>query len=125
MTFRHHSCIRLVNAVFYAWHGVNKEEHRLGGKYEVDAELFFDGRQAAEEDNIGKTVDYLQVYEKIRLILTEKRYALIEAAAFDIASGIMADIPLVDKVSIRVRKRNPPIGGICDYAEAEYVVERA
>ena len=37
--------VRLINAVFYAHHGVMKEEHRIGGRYEVDVsmDVNFDG----------------------------------------------------------------------------------
>jgi dihydroneopterin aldolase len=124
MSERHHSCIRLVNVVFYAHHGVNREEHKIGGKYEVDAELYFDYRIAAENDDIGKTVDYQLVYEKIRTVLTQEKYFLIEAVAHDIASGLMEVFPSLDRVAVRVRKRNPPVGGVCDYAEADYGIGR-
>ena len=47
--------VRLVNAVFYAHHGVMKEEHKIGGRYEVDVAMdgvFIDGRvqQPADYD---------------------------------------------------------------------------
>ena len=72
-----HSCVRLVNIVFYAHHGVLKEEHTVGAKYEVDAELSFDFTDAAQKDDITKTVDYGAVYKKIRSVLTLKKYFLI------------------------------------------------
>jgi dihydroneopterin aldolase len=125
MNLRHQSCIRLVNAVFYAWHGVHAEERRLGGKYEVDAELFFDSREAAETDNISKTVNYQQAYETIGTIMTGKSVALIETLACTIAERLMEGFPVVESVTVRVRKRNLPLGGLCDYAEAEHRIEKA
>ncbi|MEI8185196.1 MAG: dihydroneopterin aldolase [Chlorobiaceae bacterium] len=119
------SCVRLMNIVFYAHHGVLKEEHTVGAKYEVDAELSFDFRDAAQNDDITKTVDYGAVYRKIRAALTHKKYLLIEAVAYKIAHDLLQDFPVLDKVSIKVRKRNPPVDGICDYAEADYSVTRA
>ena len=119
------SCVRLTNIVFYAHHGVLKEEHTVGAKYEVDAELLFDFTDAAQNDDISKTVDYGAVYRKIRDALTHKKYFLIESVAYKIAQGLLDDFPLLDKVSIKVRKRNPPVDGICDYAEADYSVSRA
>ncbi len=109
---------------FYAHHGVLKEEHTLGGKYEVDAELTFDFTEAAKSDDITKTVDYGLVYRKIREILTLKSFFLIEAVAGEIAHDLLRDFLILDKVSIRVRKRNPPVDGICDYAEADYSTTR-
>ncbi len=119
------SCVRLTNVVFYAHHGVLKEEHTIGAKYEVDAELSFDFTDAAQNDDITKTVDYGAVYRKIREVLTLKKYFLIEAVAYKIAHELLHDFPVLDRVSIKVRKHNPPIDGICDYAEADYSISRA
>ncbi len=124
MTQHAHSCVRLVNMVFYAHHGVLKEEHTIGAKYEVDAELTFDFTDAAKNDDITKTVDYGSVYKKIREALTLKKYFLIEAVACEIANDLLNDFPILEQVSIRVRKRNPPVDGICDYAEADYSTTR-
>jgi dihydroneopterin aldolase len=124
MTQHSRSRVRLVNMVFYAHHGVLKEEHRVGGKYEVDAELCFDYSEAALNDDITKTIDYGAVYQKIRDALTLKKYFLIEAVAYDIAHDLLRDFPVLESLSIRVRKRNPPVDGICDYAEAEYSITR-
>ena len=117
-------CVRLTNMVFYAHHGVLKEEHTIGAKYEVDAELFFDFTDAARNDDITKTVDYGAVYRKIREALTLKKFSLIEAVAYEIANDLLKDFPIIERVSIKVRKRNPPVDGICDYAEADYSIAR-
>ena len=118
------SCVRLVNMVFYAHHGVRKEEHAVGAKYEVDVELSFDFTEAAINDDITKTVDYGTVYRKIKEALTTKKYFLIEAVAYEIAQDLLRDFSVLDKVAINVRKRNPPVDGICDYAEADYSTSR-
>ena len=118
------SCVRLVNMVFYAHHGVLKEEHTIGAKYEVDAELSFDFSEAARLDDIKKTIDYGAVYRDIQEALTQKKYFLIEAVAYEIAHDLLRDFELLDRVTIRVRKRNPPVNGICDYAEADYSTTR-
>lgn len=125
MTHHSRSCVRLVNMVFYAHHGVLREEHRVGAKYEVDAELSFDFSDAAVNDEISKTVDYGAVYKKIRKVLTEKKYFLIESVAFELATDLLRDFPVLEEVTIRVRKRNPPVDGICDYAEADCTAIRS
>ncbi|EAT59051.1 dihydroneopterin aldolase [Chlorobium ferrooxidans] len=124
MTQHSLSCVRLVNMVFYAHHGVLREEHTVGAKYEVDAELFFDYTDAAKNDDITKTIDYGAVYRKIRAALTLRKFFLIEAVAYEIAHELLLDFPVIERLSIRVRKRNPPVDGICDYAEADYTTSR-
>lgn len=119
------SSVRLVNLVFYAHHGVMKEEHTVGAKYEVDAELVFDFNEAAALDDIRKTIDYGIVYQKIKAVLTQKRYYLIEAVACDIVHELLVEFPILEGASIKVRKRNPPLNGICDYAEACFSAARS
>ncbi len=110
--------------VFYAHHGVLKEEHRVGAKYEVDAELYFEFTEAAKQDDITKTIDYGAVYRKISEALTERKFFLIEAVSYEIANDLLRDFAIIESLTIRVRKRNPPVDGICDYAEAEYSTSR-
>ncbi|NTU94385.1 MAG: dihydroneopterin aldolase [Chlorobiaceae bacterium] len=125
MSVTQRSCIRLVNAEFYAWHGVLSEEHLLGGKYEVDAELRFDFQPAAEHDNIDMTVDYGRAYEIVRDVMTGRKAALIESLAYRIAMDLLQEFPLLEGVTVKVRKKNVPLGGLCDHAEAEYRIDRS
>ncbi|MBO8093553.1 MAG: dihydroneopterin aldolase [Prosthecochloris sp.] len=118
------SCIRLVNITFFAHHGVHKEEHFVGARYEVDAELFCDFSDAARNDDITRTIDYGTVYQLIEKIVTGKKFYLIEAVACSIADELLHSFRMLSRVTIRVRKRNPPIGGVCDYAEAEYTAQQ-
>jgi dihydroneopterin aldolase len=125
MNITSRTSVRLVNLVFYAHHGVLKEEHAVGAKYEVDAEMVFDFTQAAALDDISRTIDYGIVYAKIKNVLTHKRYYLIEAVAGDIVQELLGDFPLLSAVTIKVRKLNPPLNGICDYAEACFTATRS
>jgi 7,8-dihydroneopterin aldolase/epimerase/oxygenase len=118
------SYVRLMNAIFYAHHGVSKAEHKVGARYEVDAELELDFSDAGKTDKLSRTVDYAEVYAKIRDVITPNKFYLIEAVAERIASELLTDFAALRSVRIRVRKRNPPVGGVCDYAEADYFVER-
>jgi dihydroneopterin aldolase len=125
MTLHHRSCIRLVNAVFYARHGVHEEERRLGGKYEVDAELCFDCTAAATTDDLSLTIDYQQAYTIISEVMTAgEPAALIETLARRAAMRLIEELTLLEQVTIRVRKLALPLGGLCDYAEAEHRIEK-
>ena len=120
----HTGTVRLVNAVFYAHHGVTKEEHRLGGRYEVDVEMHFDFSDAAETDRLKSTVDYEGVYKMVHHLVTQNKFYLIEKLAFLIGNAIMNGYPIVEAVDVTVRKHNPPVGGTCDRAEATYRTTR-
>ena len=55
--------IRIKNASFYAYHGANREEQSIGGKFEADVDLYTDFSEAAKKDNLKLTVDYYKAYQ--------------------------------------------------------------
>jgi dihydroneopterin aldolase len=116
--------VKLVNCVFYAHHGVMQEEHRIGGRYEVDIVMGLDFGAAAADDDLDKTVDYERIYTMTRDIVTTNRFYLIERLAFLIADGVLKEHPIVESVEVTVRKPNPPVGGPCDRAEAVFEARR-
>jgi 7,8-dihydroneopterin aldolase/epimerase/oxygenase len=111
--------IRLRNAVFYAYHGVLKDEQTNGGKFEVDAELYADLAAARTTDSLHHTVNYEQAYGVIKKAVTEKKYYLVEALAHSIAQALLREFPVVEKVTIRVRKPGAPVHGVLDTIEVE------
>ena len=115
--------VRLVNAVFYGHHGVMQEEHRVGGRYEVDVSVGIDFEEAALHDDLTRTVNYEQVYDFVRTLVTENNFYLIEKLAYRIAQTVIDTYPDVEGVEVTVRKSNPPVGGPCDRAEATYTID--
>jgi dihydroneopterin aldolase len=117
--------VRLVNAVFYGHHGVMQEEHRIGGRYEVDVGVELDFEAAARHDDLTRTVDYETVYDFIRRLVTENEFYLIEKLAYRIAHTVQEEYPDVEGIEVTVRKPNPPVGGPCDRAEATYQIDNS
>lgn len=117
-SFMPNGTVRLVNAVFYAHHGVMQEEHRIGGRYEVDVSIDLDLEEAARTDDLSETVDYEKVYRLVEEIVTRNRFYLIEKLAYLIAREVLKTYPRVHAVEVAVRKPNPPVGGTADHAEA-------
>ena len=111
--------IRLHNAVFYAYHGVLSDEQNLGGKFEVDVDLYCDLSPGARTDNLRQTVNYEKVYDCIRSLILEKKYFLLEAVAGVIAKGILTRFRQVKTVTVRVRKPHAPVKGVVDHVEVE------
>ena len=109
--------VRLVNAVFYAHHGVMEEEHVIGGRFEVDVAMTLDVAEAAETDSLDRTVDYERVYRIAREVVTGANAFLIERLAVRIAQAVREAYPAIERVEVAVRKPNPPVGGPCDRAE--------
>jgi len=116
--------IRIKNATFYGYHGVSNEEQHVGGKFEADIDIYTDFSEAAKGDDLTKTVDYYQVFSFLSQFTVNRKYFLIEALAIEIANELLKKFERILKVAVRVRKNNPPMGGVVDCVEAEVVKER-
>jgi dihydroneopterin aldolase len=116
--------IRIKNATFYGYHGVSNEEQYVGGKFEADIDIYTDFSEAASDDDLTKTVDYYQVYSFLNQFTVKRKYYLIESLAIEIATELLKKFDRIIKVAVRVRKNNPPLGGVVDCVEAEVIKER-
>ena len=112
--------IRLKNMIFYGFHGVEKEEKKLGGRFEVDITLKCNLQKAIETDNLKDTINYEAVYDEVNKIITsEKNHHLLETLAGKICKNIKSNFPLVNTVTTTIRKPNVPIQGVLDTVEVE------
>jgi dihydroneopterin aldolase len=111
--------IRISNASFYAYHGVASDEQNLGGKFEIDLELRCNLSSAKESDDLRQTVNYEAVYALLTRIVTSKKYFLLEALAHTITRGTLQAFPIIQEVTVRVRKPHPPVKGVVDFVEVE------
>ena len=115
--------IRLKNMTFYAHHGFYEAERELGQKFEVDIEVQCDLSNAAQTDDLKKTVDYQSIYRIAKDIFENYKFKLIETVANNLANGIL-ELPGILTVLIRVRKPHVPLNGLLDYVEIEVFRER-
>lgn len=114
--------ITLKNMVFYGYHGAFAAERELGQRIEVDVEVQGDFAQAGRNDDLDLTVNYIDIYTVIKDIVEEQEFSLLEGIGMAIADQIIDSFDLA-KVTVRVRKPHPPIGGIIDYSEFEVIRE--
>ena len=50
--------ISVSNAEYFAFHGVREEERNLGGRYQVDVDVWFDPVKVSVSDDLSDTVNY-------------------------------------------------------------------
>lgn len=112
--------IKLNNMIFYGYHGAFSAERELGQRIEVDVELIGDFTSAGKNDDLDLTVNYIDVYTVVKDIVEEGEFSLIESMGVAIADQIIDSFDL-EQVVVRVRKPNPPLGGVLDSAEFEIV----
>ena len=95
---------------FYAHHGCYEEERVIGTFFTVDCCMECNIAVAAKEDDLSKTINYQTVYKLIALEL-RKTSLLLENIAYRIIIEIEHQFPLVENVTIKIRKLSPPLGG--------------
>lgn len=116
--------ISLKNMVFYGFHGVYEFERELGQRFYVDLEIKADLSQAGKSDNLQETVDYVSIYNQTKEIVENQRFQLLEALTYHIAGEVLRLHPLVEEVTVRIRKPSVPIAAALDYVEVESVRRR-
>jgi len=116
--------IRIRKATFYGYHGVRSEEQSVGGKFEADVDIYTDFTDAAHEDSLAKTIDYHKVYSFMYHLALDQKYYLIESLASKIADEMLMKFERINKIAVRVRKNNPPLGGVVDCVEVEIIKDR-
>ena len=102
--------IELENMEFKAFHGCYDLEKKVGNLFRVDVAIEAEIGDAAAKDSIGETVNYLTVFELVReqMAVTSD---LIENVAERIIDAIRARFPQVLRVTAKVSKLAPPLGG--------------
>lgn len=112
------------SAEFYAYHGVKAEEQAIGGKYQVDLDMFYDAREAIINDDVNAAVNYEVAMGCIEDVIAGESFNLIETICNDILNCVMDKFPNLRKSCVRVRKMNAPIRRVVSYVEAEQTMTR-
>lgn len=99
--------IELTGLRFHAFHGLYKEEKKIGGDYEVNLTIQHQP-QKLPVSHIEDTIDYSAVYNLIDELMQQPE-PLLETVASIIASEILRKFSHAEEVSVSVTKLNPPI----------------
>ena len=115
------SKIYLRNVRFHAFHGVLPQEGIVGNDYLVNLVLDYDFSSAMKTDDLQGTLNYAEVYQKVReeMAVSSK---LLEHVAGRIAQRLFSDFPEIQKLQLSITKVNPPMGADSDGAGVEVVL---
>ena len=95
--------IILSNIQVMGKHGVNPVEKLVKQPFSIDVALYTDLSAAAASDDLADTLDYAQLYCKIRSFVEDNSFQLLETLTSRLASMILED-KRITKVRIRVEK---------------------
>lgn len=107
--------IQIKRMQFYTFNGVLPEENKLGQRLELDAQFKVPFEQLGTQDDLAQTVSYAEVYDTIAAIVQQHQFKLIESLVNLIAQSLLAQFPLMQQVTLDLRKYGAPIAGIMDY----------
>jgi dihydroneopterin aldolase len=102
--------IQIENMEFYAFHGHFREEQIVGNKFLVDLTIETDLLVPAVSDNLKDAINYQVAYRLVKEEM-EKKSKLLENIAGRIIDSIYAHFEGLKKVTVKVSKINPPMGG--------------
>lgn len=102
--------IELEEMEFYAYHGCYREEKVVGNRFLVNVSIRLDMRRAAQSDSIKDALNYVKVYELVRVEM-QKTANLLEHVTGRILEGLYQNFPGIEWACVKVSKMNPPMGG--------------
>lgn len=104
--------IILSDLAFFAYHGVYEEEAQLGQRFYFDIDCGLDLRPAGKSDHDGDTVRYDHIAKRVEIMVTQRRFQLIEALAEAVAEDLLTHFDKIEEVTLKVRKPEAPIPAI-------------
>ncbi len=113
--------ISLEGMAFYAHHGYYTHERKRGNNYILDIHMDYDMEKAADTDELEYSVNYEDVYKICQSEMDDPRH-LIEAVAKRLAVRIKDEVAGIDKVTVRLEKLKPELGGAVARAVVVYEV---
>lgn len=114
--------IKVEGIRLYGFHGCLEEEGKIGTEYRANITVWGHLEKAAQTDQLPDTLDYVHI-NRIAEREVSQRSALIETVSNRIIDGILAEMPDVQKVKVKLAKLYPPING--DVASVSVVMNRS
>ena len=101
--------IRIENLKVFAYHGVFEEEKQNGQDFYINARLKSNLKKAGMTDRLRESTHYGEVCLQIKKTMTEQKYDLIERVCERCIEDILICFPLVQEVTMELRKPQAPI----------------
>ncbi|WP_018924754.1 dihydroneopterin aldolase [Salsuginibacillus kocurii] len=109
---------------FYAYHGVFSEENKMGQRFYVDLVLEADLQPSATDDDLEKSVNYADGYQLVKEVIENNTFNLVETIAETISTEVFAQFQIVERLTVKVTKPDPPIPGHYESVAIEITRER-
>ena len=98
--------------------GVTLEERAAPQECHADVVIVGNWSEAADTDDLARSIDYCLILEKIRMVAASREYVLLETLACAVMQSVLSNFP-VGSVNVKVRKRPAILRDMLDYVEIE------
>ena len=115
--------IYLNNVIFWAYHGLYKEEKITGNEFEVNMKVDYTTSRPTSFQTIQDTINYVALFKIVQHRM-EKATPLLEAIALDIAYEILTEFAMAERVMISIKKLNPPIPDFKGSVSVSFEIDR-
>jgi len=102
--------IEIEGMEFYAYHGHFEVEKIAGNRFLVNLKIEANLTKAGQTDRLEDTLDYQKAYLAVKKEMAVPS-DLLEHVCQRIINRIKAEFPKAQKVTVKVSKMNPPMGG--------------
>ncbi|MDE6347376.1 MAG: dihydroneopterin aldolase [Bacteroides sp.] len=117
------SYIFLDSLRFFARHGVGEQETVVGNEFIIDLRLKVDIRHAMQTDDVADTVSYADVYTAVKEEM-DIPSRLLEHVSGRIVRRLFRDFLQIEEITLKLAKRNPPMGADIEAAGIELCLSR-
>jgi 7,8-dihydroneopterin aldolase/epimerase/oxygenase len=109
--------IELKQLRFFAYHGLYKEEQKIGNDFEVDLLVSYNTSEMVTD--ISDTINYVTLYEIVKEEM-KKTTELLETLVMTITGRIREKFPQAVSIDISIYKLTPPIAKFPGKVGAKY-----
>ena len=101
--------LRIKDLEVYAYHGLFGAEKELGQRFVLDLILDYDMTRAAQTGDLTASIHYGELAQDLTHWCQESKEDLIETLAYKLIDRVFLTHPLVEKVSLEVKKPWAPV----------------
>jgi dihydroneopterin aldolase len=116
--------VHLNNVIFWAYHGLYKEEKITGNEFEVNLRVDYTPPIPHTFQSINDTINYVALFKLVQHRM-EKHTPLLESIAVDIANEIFTHFTMAQKVVISKKKLNSPIADFKGSVSVSFELDRS
>ncbi len=111
--------IRIHNLKVFAHHGVYEAENQLGQMFLVNVEASCHTRKAGCSDALEDSVSYGVMAREIHAYMQSHTCQLLETVAEQLAEMLLLAHPMLESITLEIRKPWAPVGLPLDYVSVE------